>query len=52
MMMTAAAWWIRLAKLNALTNVSGRSTVNTMTSTIRPSTAGSEPTSPPRTLAT
>ena len=36
----------------ALVNVSPRSEVNTTTSTIRPRTAGSEPTSPPRTLVT
>ena len=52
MTMTAADWLIRLAKLNALVKRSGRRTENTITSTIRPRTAGSEPTSPPRILVT
>ena len=48
---TAEAWWMRLDRLNALVKVDGRSTEKTITSTISPSTAGSEPTSPPRTRA-
>ncbi len=51
MTITAAAWLTRLAKLNALVNVFGRRIENTMNSTTRPRTAGSEPTSPPRTRA-
>ncbi len=49
--MTAAPWLIRLAKLSAVGNVSGRRTENTIHKTISPSTAGRDPTSPPRTLA-
>ena len=51
MTITAAAWLIRLAMLNALVNVCGRRIEKTMNSTTRPRTAGSEPTSPPRTRA-
>ena len=50
MTMTAALWLIRLATLNAVVKVAGRSAANTMTSAIRPATAGSAPTSPPRTF--
>ena len=46
----AADWLIRLAKLKAFVNVPGRSAENTDTRTSRPRTAGSAPTSPPRTL--
>ena len=52
MTMTPADWLKRFAKLNWLVNVSPRSEVKTMTRTISPSTAGSEPTSPLRTLTT
>ena len=52
MTMTGAPCWIRLAKLNASVKVDGRRAENTTTSTNRPSTAGSAPTSPPRTRVT
>ncbi len=39
-----------IGEVQALVKVSGRRAVNTSTSTIAPSTAGNEPTSPPRNL--
>jgi len=50
--MRAALWCSKFAKLKAFVNVEGRSVENTAISTTRPSTAGSAPTSPPRTRAT
>jgi len=49
MTMTAALWLMRFARLNALVNSLGRSAENTAARTTSPRTAGSEPTSPPRT---
>jgi len=46
--MTADAWFTRFATLNAFVKFTGSSAVKTRTRTTRPSTAGSEPTSPPR----
>ena len=46
-----APWVSRLAKLPAEKNT-GRSSEKTITSTIRPNTAGREPMSPPRTRST
>lgn len=47
--MIAVPWLSKLAKLTAEKKTSGRRTLKSTTSTMRPSTAGREPTSPPLT---
>ena len=48
--MIAVPWLRRLAKLRAVKNVPLSSTLKSATRTMRPRTAGSDPTSPPLTL--